>query len=421
MRTNTDTSFQNATQQRICVLGSTGSIGLSTLDVVRRHPKRFNIVALTCYSQLDVVVEQAREFQPEFIVCGNPDNYAALTQKVNDAALNVEVLSGQAGLVAVAEHEHVDTVMAAIVGAAGLAATYAAAQAGKKVLLANKEALVMTGSLFMQTAAENNAQILPVDSEHNAIFQCLPELNQTNEDDFHSINVSSVAKSPYLHRGVEKLLLTGSGGPFLNTSLASLHAVTPDQACKHPNWDMGRKISVDSATMMNKGLEFIEAHWLFGMPQERIEIVVHPQSVIHSMVQYTDGSVLAQMGESDMRIPIAHTMAYPERIGSGVSALDFTQLANLSFYPPDFERFPNLRLAINAVEQGQWASTALNASNEIAVAAFLREQIRFTDIARVNEALLEKVEQTKFCAIEEVIAYDNLCRQYALQLIEETQ
>lgn len=425
MQTSANNSFQNAAVQRICVLGATGSIGLSTLDVVRRHPSRYQIIALTCYSQIDLVVEQAREFNPEFIVCGNPDHYSALVQKVNDAALNVEVLSGQAGLIAVAQHSNVDTVMAAIVGAAGLAATYAAAQAGKKVLLANKEALVMTGSLFMQAAAENQAQILPVDSEHNAIFQCLPELKQSSLAEFHlpnSITGSGTGNtSPYLHRGVEKLLLTGSGGPFLNTPVDLLHTVTPAQACKHPNWDMGRKISVDSATMMNKGLEFIEAHWLFGMPSERIEIVVHPQSVIHSMVQYSDGSVLAQMGEPDMRIPVAHTLAYPERIESGVSALDFTQLANLSFYPPDFARFPNLRLAINAVEQGQWASTALNAGNEMAVEAFLQEKIKFTDIAYVNEGVLEKTEATNFCSIEEVIEYDGLCRQLASQLIEEKQ
>ena len=400
-------------KQRLCVLGATGSIGLSTLDVVRRHPDRFTVTALTCHSQLDVVVKQALEFQAEFIVCADPDNYALLQQKAHDAGLQIEILCGQEGLVAVAQHDQVDTVMAAIVGAAGLAPTYAAVKAGKKILLANKEALVMSGSLFMQTAAAHNAQILPVDSEHNAIFQCLPESKQaaafsaTHQDDYDG------------DKGVAKLLLTGSGGPFLKTPITALSSVTPAQACQHPNWDMGRKISVDSATMMNKGLEFIEAHWLFNMPRERIDIVVHPQSVIHSMVQYSDGSVLAQMGQSDMRIPIAHTLAYPERIHSGVAPLDFTQLADFSFYPPDFARFPNLKLAISAVEQGQWASTALNAANEIAVEAFLQQKIRFTEIASVNEAVLANVAATLFSSIEEVVAFDFECRQHALQLIEE--
>ncbi len=390
--------------QNICILGATGSIGVSTLDVIKRHPDKYRVLALSCHSQIDLLVQQAQEFQPEYVVCSNQEHYLALKDKLVSAGVPAQVLSGPEGLVEIASLAEVDTVMAAIVGAAGLSPTYAAALAGKKVLLANKEALVMSGHLFMQAAKDNNAQILPVDSEHNAIFQCLPTPITRNEQ--------------IKELGIQKLLLTGSGGPFLNTKIADLQNVTPAQACAHPNWDMGRKISVDSATMMNKGLEFIEAHWLFHMPQEQIQIVIHPQSTIHSMVQYEDGSVLAQMGVSDMRIPIASVLAYPERIQSGVKALDFTKISALEFFPPDFERFPNLKLAMDAVEQGQWASTALNAANELAVAAFLDEKIRFTDISRINDKVLQQMSHRDFGTIEEVIDYDHETRKVAQQELE---
>ncbi|MCY7294319.1 1-deoxy-D-xylulose-5-phosphate reductoisomerase [Alteromonas sp. a30] len=391
--------------QNICVLGSTGSIGISTLDVVKHHPDKYRVFALSCFSQIDMVVEQAKAVHPQYIVCADEAQYQTLKSKLNDAGVVTEILVGEEGLITIATLPEVDMVMAAIVGAAGLAPTYAAAKAGKRILLANKESLVMSGSLFMQSVKENNALLLPVDSEHNAIFQCLPQAIHSNEQ--------------ATQLGIKKLLLTGSGGPFLNTPLAELETVTPEQACNHPNWDMGRKISVDSATMMNKGLEFIEAHWLFHMPKDMIQIVVHPQSVIHSMVQYQDGSVLAQMGRSDMRIPIAHVMAYPERIDSGVEALDFMQLNELTFCPPDFQRFPNLELAINAVDAGQWASTALNAANEISVAAFLNRQIRFTDIARINAKVVERINACDLNSIESVITHDIESRHIANQILRE--
>lgn len=390
--------------QNLCVLGATGSIGQSTLDVVRRHPDRFNIIALTANRQIDELVQQAVEFQPDYVVCANSDDYSQLTSRLAERGLSVKVLVGQEGLTTVASLPEVDTVMAAIVGAAGLAPTYAAACAGKKILLANKEALVMSGDLFMQAVTKHKALLLPVDSEHNAIFQCLPASFSEHRD--------------WSQLGIANILLTGSGGPFLKTPIAELQHVTPEQACAHPNWDMGRKISVDSATMMNKGLEFIEAHWLFGVPKELIQVVIHPQSTIHSMVQYQDGSVLAQMGQSDMRIPIAHVMAFPERIDSGVAPLDFTSLASLEFLPPDFDRFPNLKLAIDAVEAGQWASTALNAANEISVAAFLDGRIAFLDIARINNQVLEKSTSYVLSNIDEVVAYDLQSRKLANQILE---
>lgn len=387
--------------QNICVLGSTGSIGVSTLDVVKRHPDKYNVVAISCYSQINLAVEQVKAVSPQYVVCASDNHYAELKQKLQDVGSSAEVLLGQEGLIHIASLPEVDMVMAAIVGAAGLAPTYAAAKAGKRILLANKESLVMSGSLFMKAVEDNSALLLPVDSEHNAIFQCLPRAIHSTKE--------------VQQFGIKKLLLTGSGGPFLNTPIEQLIDVTPEQACRHPNWDMGRKISVDSATMMNKGLEFIEAHWLFHMPKEMIQIVVHPQSVIHSMVQYDDGSVLAQMGRSDMRIPIAHVMAYPERIDSGVEALDFMQLSELTFCPPDFQRFPNLKLATDAVDAGQWASTALNAANEVSVAAFLDGRIRFTDIAAINANVIEAVPEVALTSIESVIAHDEESRRIANQ------
>ena len=344
---------------RLAILGSTGSIGVSTLDVVARHPDRYQVVALTAARQDDVLLEQCLRFKPRYAVLLDGVAAARLTQHIAAAGLKTEVLSGIEALQQVACLPEIDTVMAAIVGAAGLLPTLAAARAGKKILLANKETLVMAGQIFIDAVHQHGATLLPIDSEHNAIFQALP---------------GGYAGNPQAS-GVSRILLTASGGPFRTTPLAELQHITPDQACAHPNWVMGRKISVDSATMMNKGLEVIEAHWLFNAPAEAIQIVVHPQSVIHSLVQYVDGSVLAQMGNPDMRTPIAYALAYPERIDAGVAPLDLIQIATLNFEAPDFQRFPCLALAYQALQAGGTAPALLNAANEVAVAAFLDRQI----------------------------------------------
>lgn len=359
--------------QWLTVLGSTGSIGISTLDVVARHPDRYRVFALTAHASVDALYSQCCIHQPRYAVLRDAAAAAVLRDKLRDAPWTIEVLSGEAGLVEVAGHDAVTTVMAAIVGAAGLEPTLAAVRAGKRVLLANKESLVMAGGLFMAAVRDSGAELLPIDSEHNAIFQCLPE---------RYAGVESA--------GVRRILLTGSGGPFRSTPLAALDSVTPEQACAHPNWSMGRKISVDSATMMNKGLEFIEACWLFDVAPEVIEVVVHPQSIIHSMVEYVDGSVLAQMGNPDMRTPIAHALAWPERIESGVASLDFVSASRLDFEAPDFERFPCLRLATEVAESGGTLAASLNAANEVAVEAFLDGRIGFTAIAALIESVLEK-------------------------------
>ncbi|ULU23599.1 1-deoxy-D-xylulose-5-phosphate reductoisomerase [Dyella terrae] len=385
--------------QRLSILGSTGSIGTSTLDVVARHPDRFRVFALTAHRQIDRLFDQCRAFLPEVVVVGDAEGAAELKQKLRAARLSTEVAYGPQALSAAASAAACDTVVAAIVGAAGLASSLAAARAGKKILLANKEALVVSGALFMRTVAEHGATLLPLDSEHNAIFQCLGTGSCTGA-------------------GVERLILTASGGPFLQRELDTLDAVTPDQACKHPNWVMGRKISVDSATMMNKGLEVIEARWLFDMPAERIEVLIHPQSVIHSMVAYADQSVLAQLGNPDMRTPIAHAMAHPDRIDSGVAPLDLTRMSNLSFYAPDLARFPCLRLGLQVLRDGCRASVTLNAANEIAVDAFLREQIRFTDIARVVERTLDQLPALAATAqLDDILAADERARATAHQII----
>ncbi|WP_354013041.1 1-deoxy-D-xylulose-5-phosphate reductoisomerase [Dyella japonica] len=387
--------------QRLAILGSTGSIGTSTLDVAARHPDRFRIFALTAHRRIDRLFEQCLAFLPDVAVVGDAEGAAELEQKLRAARLTTEVAYGPQALSAVASASGCDTVVAAIVGGAGLASSLAAARAGKKILLANKEALVMSGALFMRTVAQHGATLLPLDSEHNAIFQCL------------STNACTGA-------GVERLILTASGGPFLQRDLDTLDDVTPDQACKHPNWVMGRKISVDSATMMNKGLEVIEARWLFDMPPERIEVLIHPQSVIHSMVAYADQSVLAQLGNPDMRTPIAHAMAYPERVDSGVAPLDLTRMANLSFHAPDLARFPCLRLGLQVLRDGCTASVTLNAANEIAVDAFLHEQIRFTDIARVVEKTLESLPPLAgSAALEDILAADERARAMARQFITQ--
>ncbi|MCV2884995.1 1-deoxy-D-xylulose-5-phosphate reductoisomerase [Aestuariibacter sp. AA17] len=390
--------------QGVTVLGATGSIGESTLDVIGRHPDKYNVVALTAHKRLARLVELAKVHKPDYIVAADQADYVELANLAKAHHVSATVLAGESALSDVASMAEADIVMAAIVGAAGLLPTLAAVKQGKKVLLANKESLVMSGQLFIQAVNENNATLLPIDSEHNAIFQCLPS-------DFKYGDLAS--------SGISKILLTGSGGPFLNTPLSEFPRLKPEQACAHPNWDMGRKISVDSATMMNKGLEFIEACWLFGLRPDDVEVVLHPQSVIHSMVQYNDGSVLAQMGNPDMRTPIAHCLAWPQRIESGVKPLDFSTLSDFSFLIPDFARYPNLKLAIDACKQGQFATTSLNASNEIAVMAFLNNQIAFTDIGRVNETVLSRLTPIDISCIDTVLHVDRQARELAMVCVKE--
>ena len=381
----------------LTVLGATGSIGVSTLDVVARLPDRYGVFALTAHRQVDKLFEQCRVHRPAYAVVDRPEDAQRQQAMLEAAACCTEVLSGPAALAEVSAAPEVDMVMAAIVGAAGMVPTLAAARAGKRVLLANKEALVMSGALFMREVAASGATLLPIDSEHNAIFQALPAGFRGGVD------------------GVEvtRILLTASGGPFRNKPLGELAAVTPEMACAHPNWVMGRKISVDSATMMNKGLEVIEAHWLFGVPADMIEVVVHRQSVIHSMVEYADGSVLAQLGNPDMRTPIAHAMAWPERIEAGVRPLDLFEIARLDFERPDFARFPCLRLAFDALREGGAAAAVLNAANEEAVAAFLDHRIGFLDIARVIERCLERSAGLAVDCLEAVFAADACAREWA--------
>ena len=394
-------------KKRLCILGSTGSIGQSTLDIVRRHPNKFSIVSLTANASVDIMFKQCFEFKPEVVVLVSQVHAKQLEQKLIDANVDyITVKSGKDALIELAQSTDVDTVMAAIVGAAGLLPTLAAVKAGKRVLLANKEALVTSGAIFMAAVKASGAQLLPIDSEHNAIFQCLPESEQV-----------CLGECNLVGNGISKILLTGSGGPFRTKKITELDKVTPEQACAHPNWDMGRKISVDSATMMNKGLEFIETKWLFNVTADDIQVVLHPQSTIHSMVQYKDGSVIAQMGSPDMRTPIAHALAFPERIESGVKPLDFFNIAAFEFKAVDFERYPNLKLAIYACRQGQGACTALNAANEIAVDAFLNEKINFTDIFKINETSVNKFVLTQIDDINEVIALDRDVRLFAQSLL----
>ncbi len=392
--------------QYLTILGSTGSIGRSTLDIVRRHPERFAVTALTANKDVTQMVSDCLEFRPSFAVMADEASALLLRNALASHRLTIEVLSGSDALCQVAAHSSVDIVMAAIVGAAGLLPAMAAIEQGKTVLLANKEALVMSGRLFMDAAQRYGAHILPVDSEHNAIFQCLPKEAQ-----------STLGRCDLQAAGVDKILLTGSGGPFRYTPLDEMSSVTPEQAVTHPNWSMGRKISVDSATMMNKGLEFIEAKWLFNAAPEQIQVIIHPQSVIHSMVQYRDGSVLAQMGQPDMRTPIAHALGFPERVASGVGALDFSRIGELSFLPVDFTRYPCLKLAIEACWAGQGATTALNAANEIAVDAFLGGNIGFTDIYRVVADVLSKLKYDHVNDLEAILIIDSEARQAAHQQI----
>jgi len=382
----------------ITVLGSTGSIGVSTLDVIRRHPDKYRLIAISANSDVERMRSQCLEWHPRFAVMSDAGAATRLQAELRQVAPDVEILSGAEGLIRVAALEEVRCVMAAIVGAAGLLPTLAAARAGKRVLLANKEALVMSGRLFMDAVREHGAELLPIDSEHNAIFQCMPPGFQAGLE----------------QSGVRHILLTASGGPFRSTPLAELEQVTPDQACAHPNWVMGRKISVDSATMMNKGLEVIEACWLFNARPDQIEVVIHPQSVIHSLVQYADGSVLAQLGNPDMRTPIAHALAWPSRMDSGVAPLDLFQVARLDFERPDLARFPCLRLAWEALRAGGTATTVLNAANEVAVAAFLAREIPFTGIARIVAEALGGVALTAGDTLDQVLTADATARAFAV-------
>lgn len=380
--------------QRITLLGSTGSIGQSTLDVISRHPDRFSVYALSAHRSWEALAEQCAQYHPEVAVVGSADVADLLRARLQQQGLRTVVEWGPQALEQIASANACDTVVAAIVGAAGLPSALAAARTGKRILLANKEALVMSGALFISAVRDSGAILLPLDSEHNAIYQCLP-----------------IGEAP--HAGVDKIILTASGGPFRTRDAATLTDVTPDEACAHPNWVMGRKISVDSATMMNKGLEVIEAHWLFALPADRIDVLIHPQSVIHSMVSYADGSVLAQLGNPDMRTPIAHALAYPERIVSGVPPLDLAAISTLTFEKPDAQRFPCLRLAFSALEQGGIASAVLNAANEIAVDAFLSRRIRFTAIASVVEDVLSTMTLGQADSLDDVFAADAEARRVA--------
>lgn len=395
-------------KRQICILGSTGSIGINTLDVIRLHRDKFNVVSLSANGSVDKIFSQCLEFQPKTVVMVSVPHAEQLASRLAGENLEfIEVKSGVDALVELARSKQTDTVMAAIVGAAGLMPTLAAVQAGKRVLLANKEALVTSGAIFIEAVKQSGAELLPIDSEHNAIFQSLPWQEQAR-----------VGHCQLAQNGISKILLTGSGGPFRTRLVSELECVTPNEACAHPNWDMGRKISVDSATMMNKGLEFIEAKWLFNVEAADIQVVLHPQSTIHSMVQYKDGSVIAQMGNPDMRTPIAHALAYPDRIESGVLPLDFFNTPSFEFQAVDYEKYPNLKLAIEACKSGQGACTALNAANEVAVAAFLDEQIKFTDIYKINETSVRKFVSEQVGNINEVISLDTRAREFALSIVE---
>ena len=389
------------TQQVLTILGSTGSIGESTLDVVSRHPEKFRVFALAGHRQVDKLAAQCKQFRPEYAVVGGAGHAAELEKKLKQEGVSTQVLYGSQALIDVASAEEVSGVMCAIVGAAGLPSALAAAQKGKTIYLANKETLVVSGALFMETARQNGATVLPIDSEHNAIFQVLPR-DYTGRLNEHGIN---------------SIILTASGGPFLNTDLSTFDSITPEQAVKHPNWSMGRKISVDSASMMNKGLELIEAHWLFNCPPEKLEVVIHPQSVIHSMVRYRDGSVLAQLGNPDMRTPIAYCLGLPERIDSGVGELDFGALSALTFQKPDFDRFPCLKLAYQAMNAGGAAPCVLNAANEVAVAAFLDKRIKFTNIAKVVAHCLAQDFSDDRHDIEGLLAQDAQTRRQAREFM----
>lgn len=390
--------------KQMTILGSTGSVGTSTLSVVRSNPDAFAVKALIAGQNVDVMAQQCIEFRPAYASMADETSARALRTILAEQGVKTEVLSGENAAIELAALDDVDQVMSAIVGAAGLLPTLAAVRAGKQILLANKESLVTCGRIFMDAVRENQSQLLPIDSEHNAIFQSLPESVQ------QQLGYASLEEN-----GISRIVLTGSGGPFRELPLNHFNDVTPDQACAHPNWSMGRKISVDSATMMNKGLEYIEARWLFNASAAEMEVIIHPQSVIHSMVRYRDGSVLAQLGSPDMRTPIAHAMAYPRRVAAGVEALDFCKMGALSFSEPDYARYPCLQLAIEASNTGQAATTALNAANEISVAAFLNGEIRFTDIASINRQVMDELVSAEPESVDAVLEIDRQSRASAQQ------
>jgi len=393
------------TLRSITILGSTGSIGQNALDVIARHPDRYRVVALTANTDVDALEQQCLQWRPRYAAMSDTRSAEQLFDRLRAAQLDTQVLDGVEGLKQVASLDQVDTVIAGIVGAAGLQPTLSAAQSGKRILLANKEALVMSGQLFMDAVHAGGAELLPVDSEHNAIFQCMPPM------------LPDVPEKS----GIDRILLTASGGPFRTTPLDRFPGITPEQAVSHPNWVMGQKISVDSATMMNKGLEVIEAHWLFNVSREMIEVVIHPQSIIHSMVSYTDGSILAQLGNPDMRTPIAHCLGWPERIESGVEPLDIFDVAKLEFEKPDFQRFPCLKLCYEAMQAGGSACIALNAANEVAVEAFLQKQIAFPAIAELIEYVLGEIKITKTSTLDEILSADREAREIARSKISLLQ
>ncbi len=384
----------------VSILGATGSVGVSTLDVIERHPDLFSVAALTTHQNIDLLYDQCMKFRPKLAVVANAKLVDKFIAKFDGGEYKPELASGQDGLKLAASLAEIDCVMAAIVGAAGLSATLAAAAAGKHIMLANKEALVMSGDLLIKIAKQNNSQLLPIDSEHNAVFQCLP-VGSSNRD-------------------IEKIILTASGGPFLTKTLAEFENITPEEACAHPNWDMGKKISVDSATMMNKGLELIEACKLFDVNVKDIEIVIHPQSIIHSLVAYPDGSMLAHMAYPDMRVPIAHALAWPNRISSGVDILNLTEIGALEFSKPDYDRFPCLRLAYDAMDEQQSATTVLNAANEVAVDSFLNKKIRFTDISSVIDATLQDIEHVVVDELGVILEKDRQARNFAHSFIRDS-
>ena len=393
-------------KQNIVILGSTGSIGKSTLSVIENNPQKYHVFALVGGKNTETMFEQCVKFQPHFVAMDDANAAHILREKLTAHHIPTEVLSGQKAICELAAHPQADQVMASIVGAAGLLPTLSAVKTGKRVLLANKESLVTCGQLFIDAVKQYRAKLLPVDSEHNAIFQSLPPEAQ-----------EKIGFCPLSELGISKIVLTGSGGPFRYTPLEEFAGITPEQAIAHPNWSMGKKISVDSATMMNKGLEYIEARWLFNASAEEMEVIIHPQSIIHSMVRYVDGSVIAQMGNPDMRTPIAETMSYPHRTFAGVEPLDFFKIKELTFVEPNFNRYPNLKLAIDAFAEGQYATTAMNAANEIAVQAFLDCKIGFMDIAKINAKTIEKITLQQIQRIDDVLAIDDMARKIALELI----
>lgn len=394
--------------KRLTILGSTGSIGTSTLSVVRQNPDKFQILALVTGQNVSEMASQCLEFNPKYVSMSDERAAKALRSILTENNCKTDVLSGKESAIELAGLDEADQVMSAITGVAGLLPTLAAIRKGKRILLANKESLITSGRLFFNAIREHHATVFPIDSEHNAIFQSLPEEIQLN------LGFADLTAS-----GISSIVLTGSGGPFRDTPLSYFDQVTPDEACNHPNWSMGRKISVDSATMMNKGLEYIEACYFFNATEQQMEVIIHPQSVIHSMVRYRDGSVIAQLGTPDMRTPISYSMAYPQRIISGAKPLDFTTLSSLTFVEPDYQRYPCLKLAIDACHQGQAATTVLNGANEITVGAFLEEKIRFTDIAKINRKIMDKLDFSEPTSIDEVLEIDACARREAAQLITQ--